>query len=182
MNESTTKTFRGEQRAVVKGMVAAAGTSIIVLLLLLAFQPFPMPLLPTPQARLTYTAQADILLFAWLGAGIANVARQRFSSAPDIGGSGQAGGSAAVARSSAILQNTLEQAVFAFGTHLALSTYLPARWMIVIPELIGLFCVGRICFWLGYKHGAAGRAFGFALTFYPSVAACFAAIILLLTS
>jgi len=29
----------------------------------------------------------------------------------------------------------------------------------------------RVLFHAGYRHGAAARAFGFALTFYPSVAA-----------
>ena len=51
--------------------------------------------------------------------------------------------------------------------------------MVVLPGLVGLFCVGRASFWLGYRHGAAARAFGFALTFYPSVGACVAAVALL---
>ncbi len=33
-----------------------------------------------------------------------------------------------------------------------------------------LFAVGRVLFWRGYARGAPGRAMGFGLTFYPSVA------------
>jgi hypothetical protein len=41
----------------------------------------------------------------------------------------------------------------------------------MIPALAGLFSVGRMLFWANYARGAAARAFGFALTFYASVAA-----------
>ena len=95
------------------------------------------------------------------------------------GGSAQAAASPAVLRANAILRNTLEQVVFAAGSHCALAVELPAGWMVVLPGLVGLLCVGRALFWLGYRHGADARAFGFALTFYPSVGAFVAAIALL---
>lgn len=34
--------------------------------------------------------------------------------------------------------------------------------------------------WIGYKGGAAGRAFGFACTFYPTAGAYLLAIVLLI--
>jgi hypothetical protein len=37
------------------------------------------------------------------------------------------------------------------------------------PPLLTLFCIGRLTFWLGYRHGAPWRAFGCATTFYPTV-------------
>jgi uncharacterized membrane protein YecN with MAPEG domain len=49
------------------------------------------------------------------------------------------------------------------------------RAVAVIDALVILFAVGRLLFWIGYRRGAAGRAFGFALTFYPSVLALLAA-------
>ncbi len=97
--------------------------------------------------------RTDILLFAWLGAAIANVARLRFFSEEDIGGSAQAGASPAVRRANGVLQNSLEQCVFAFGSHLALAAQMPNRWMIVLPGLAGLFCLGRALFWMGYRVG-----------------------------
>ncbi|MGA2776038.1 MAG: hypothetical protein ABSF94_00665 [Steroidobacteraceae bacterium] len=40
-----------------------------------------------------------------------------------------------------------------------------------MPILGGFFCIGRLWFWIGYQRGPAARAFGFAISFYPSVAA-----------
>jgi hypothetical protein len=171
--------FRHEQAKVARSMAAAAIVSVAVLAALLLLRPFDMPELATPSARLLYTIKIDALLLAWLGASIANVARRRFFSVEDIAGSGSSDASPPVRRANAVLQNTLEQVVLAFGSHLALAAQLPNRWMIVVPGLTGLFCLGRLLFWLGYQGGAATRAFGFALTFYPSLAACLTAIVLL---
>ena len=171
--------FQKEQHRAALGMGAAVAVTLAILLLLLASQPFTLPDLATPAARLAFVARVETLVFAWLGAAIANVARLRFFSATDIGGSAQAAASPAVLRANAVLQNTLEQVVFAAGSHCALAVQLPAGWMVVLPGLVGLFCVGRALFWLGYRHGAAARAFGFALTFYQSVGACAAAVALL---
>jgi uncharacterized membrane protein YecN with MAPEG domain len=38
----------------------------------------------------------------------------------------------------------------------------------LVPMAALLFVVGRISFFAGYAHGAPSRAFGFALTFYPT--------------
>lgn len=171
--------FRTEQHRVALGMGAAVMVTVAVLLLLVELQPFAVPDLETPAAKLAYAARLDAPLLACLGAAIANVARLRFVSAMDIGGSTQTEASPAILRAGAILQNTLEQVVLAVGSHCALATQLPVRWIIVLPGLAGLFCAGRALFWLGYRHGAAARAFGFGLTFYPTLGACAAAIALL---
>jgi len=47
---------------------------------------------------------------------------------------------------------------------------MPASWQAVIPAAAILFFIGRVLFWRGYARGAPGRALGFALTFYPTVA------------
>lgn len=172
--------FPREQRRVALGMASAALFAVLLLAALAWLHPLALPDLPTPGARLAFTAAIDVAVFAWLGAAIANVARLRFISETDIGGSAQPVASTAVRRANAVLQNTLEQCVLAVGSHLALAAQMPSRWMIVLPGLAGLFCLGRALFWMGYQAGAATRAFGFALTFYPSLGACIAAIVLLL--
>jgi uncharacterized membrane protein YecN with MAPEG domain len=43
--------------------------------------------------------------------------------------------------------------------------------------LSALFVVGRIAYWIGYPQGAGARAFGFALTFYPTIMALLAALV-----
>ena len=43
-----------------------------------------------------------------------------------------------------------------------------ARSLII---LTGLFLLGRVLFWVGYHVNPYLRAFGFGITFYPTVAA-----------
>src|ERR1035441_6700399 len=76
-------------------------------------------------------------------------------------------------------------------THLAASAESPSStvtfsWRFapirVAPKWVpgGLFCFGRLIFWIGFRRGPVGRAFGFALTFYPSVGALLLSVFLLL--
>ena len=46
---------------------------------------------------------------------------------------------------------------------------LPAGLIGWVPAAALLFALGRVLFVAGYASGAAARAFGFALTFYPTV-------------
>ncbi len=92
-------------------MGAAVAVTLATLLLLLAWQPFTLPDLATLASRLAFVARVEILVFAWLGAAIANVARLRFFSATDIGGSAQAAASPAVLRANA-LESIQDHVVF----------------------------------------------------------------------
>ncbi len=127
----------------------------------------------TPAAfaiRLQSALRADLFVIVWLAAAIANVARMRFFSGSDIAGSASEMGSEKVRQANAILQNTFEQVGLAIVTHLVVAATFD-RSIAPIQTLVCLFAVGRLLFWIGYRHGARGRAFGFALTFYPSVLA-----------
>lgn len=165
-----------EQRGVARGAIAAA----IVALLTLVFAWWSGGRWIAPRAdiaeRLALALRLDLAVLLCLVAAIGRVANRRFFSAEDIGGAGSSTESAAVHESRAILQNTLEQVVLAIPIHLALALLLPADRMAVIAALVLLFVVGRIAFAAGYSRGGPGRAFGFGLTFYPSVAALVAAI------
>lgn len=123
---------------------------------------------PSLMDRLRFALRADLLVVGWLAAAIANVARLRFFSEQDIAGSSAAGGSDEVRDAGAILQNTLEQVVLALAAHLIVAATF-SRPQALLVALASLFALGRLLFWVEYKRGAAGRAFGFALTFYPSV-------------
>jgi uncharacterized membrane protein YecN with MAPEG domain len=158
--------FRQEQRGVAISMVAALGISLVALVLAasagrdlraLAFAD-----------RLETTLRADAFVIAWLAATIANVARLRFFSEQDIAGSGSSAASDPVRQASAIAQNTLEQSVLAMAVHLVVTATF-ARSQPVVVTMVGLFAIGRLLFWTGYKRGAKGRALGFGLTFYPTL-------------
>ena len=169
--------FHHEQRQVAAGMAAAALIAIAAIAITLwqgggAAEPVG--------ERLAVALRLDLFVIVWLLASIGNVARLRFFSAQDIAGSANTTASQTVRQGNAILQNTLEQVVLAVAVHLALAATLP-RPELLITTLVVLFGVGRLFFWLGYARGAAGRAFGFALTFYPTAFALIICAVLILT-
>jgi hypothetical protein len=66
--------------------------------------------------------------------------------------------------------NTVEQFILYFIGNAGLALYCPpdeARTLIVLTSL---FVMGRVLFWIGYHYNPYMRAFGFGLTFYPTVA------------
>ena len=156
-----------EQRQVIKAMVFAALFSLIYIGI--AYYWIPIALIPAigVQDQLLYTIRCDLFAILMLLFGIACVAKQRFFSPTAIGGDTQESDRSIVINIRYI-QNTLEQCVLLFITHLALSTVLTAQSMRLIPILVSLFIIGRLSFWIGYHHSALSRAFGFATTFYPT--------------
>jgi uncharacterized MAPEG superfamily protein len=65
--------------------------------------------------------------------------------------------------------NTFEQFAAYFVANAALSLYCPAEEARSLILLTMLFVLGRILFWIGYHKNPYLRAFGFGLTFYPTV-------------
>ncbi|WP_333573092.1 MAPEG family protein [Sphingomonas sp.] len=166
------RAFKAEQRGVAIGMASALLLTILVLGLV-AFVTHHRSAPPFPQ-RLQDALRIDLLVILWVAVGIANVARLRFFSEQDIGGSGGHQASEQVRIANAVLENSFEQAVLAMVTHLIVAATFEGSTPL-IAALACLFALGRLLFWRGYKRGASGRAFGFALTFYPSVLALLAA-------
>lgn len=160
------KLFKREQRDVALAMSAALLLTIIVLgiVAMVDQRSASMPF----DARLQFAIRIDLFVVAWLAAAIGNVARLRFFSERDIGGSIVDGGSGKVRVAVAILQNTFEQVGLAIAAHLIVAATF-SRTNALLVALVGLFAIGRTMFWAGYKNGVRGRAFGFALTFYPSI-------------
>lgn len=66
--------------------------------------------------------------------------------------------------------NTFEQFVAYFIGNAALALYAPLEEARSLIFLAALFVLGRILFWVGYHLNPNLRAFGFGLTFYPTVA------------
>ncbi|MBA3940051.1 MAG: hypothetical protein C0520_02445 [Sphingopyxis sp.] len=171
-----------EQRGVARHSFAAAAVTALVLWLAWGAGDAWMARTDDLAVRLALALRLDLAVLLCLGVAIGRVATQRFLSAEDIGGSASPSESPAVRRSRAILQNTLEQVVLALPTHMALASLLPPDRMAVLAALVLLFVAGRIAFAIGYARGAAGRAFGFGLTAYPTAAALAGAALLALTA
>lgn len=160
-----------KQKAVLGGMLAALVFTAAVFAAPFVWHPLLIGRLPAPGARLAFALRADVFVLLWPLAMIAGLAKQRFFSPQDIDGSGLSTATEAVAVNRAVLQNTTEQTLLALGAHLALAVSLAADHLLLVPLLVGTFAVGRALFWFGYARGAGGRSFGFATTFYPTVAA-----------
>ena len=158
--------FKHEQQGVALAMASALATAVLVLGIVALTTKTTETFVP----RLQFAIRADLFVIVWLGAAIANVARLRFFSERDIAGSSAEVGSGKVRLAGSILQNTFEQVGLAIVTHLIVAATFQ-RSSALIVALVCLFAIGRLLFWVGYRHGAKGRAFGFALTFYPTVLA-----------
>ena len=163
-----------EQSGVALGMGFALALTIAGFALPLVWSPFP-DLPPSSDQRFALWATASVPIAFIVVVAIARLARYRFFSADDIHGGASNSATANARRLQAMLQNTLEQAflaVVAYGVWIALSDVRLG----VLPALFALyFSAGRILFFRGYAGGAAARALGFALTFYPSASLIVAA-------
>lgn len=157
-----------EQAGVLKGIGCGAALTFGIFLAPIFLT---LPVLPDDLAGLL---RVWLILAAlnsvWLVVCIARLARHRFLTPEDIlGGAADTGtGRARVLQS--LLQNTLEQTVVAIVASGAWLFTAPEGWRFVAVLCCGAFTLGRLLFICGYKQGAAARALGFALTFYPSTA------------
>lgn len=158
-----------KQRPVLKNMLAALALSFLALGTTAVAGP-SMLLPPLDEAAfIVWAIKWDGLLLACLIMVIGNLARHRFMTPADIDGSGLTAGTDRAHVYQAILQNTLEQTVIAVLAHLFWAAVMPYGAQGALPVAVVLFVIGRFCFARGYAGGAGARAFGFALTFYPTV-------------
>jgi hypothetical protein len=161
--------FTVKQRGVLKGILIGAATTIVVIVSTMLFGPAILSSETTVAGRLAFAISADAFLALWLGISIALLARHRFFTPEDIDGGGLTQGTETANVLQAALQNTLEQTLLAVLVHLSWAILMPLSWIAVIPAAVFLFLWGRVLFVSGYRGGAPSRAFGFALTYYPSM-------------
>jgi len=157
--------FARKQALVALGMAAGLAFTVAA-----SLWPRLPAVAPELEARIAVWAASSAFAGLWMVLAVALLARHRFFSPQDIDGGGARADSDEAARLQAMLQNTAEQlllAVIAYGAWLWLGP--PARWGLV-PVFAMAFGAGRLLFFLGYGGGAAARAPGFTLTFYPTVA------------
>jgi len=159
------RTLTRDQKQVLGGMVAAAALTVIALL-----AAYLLSKGGTDPIRLSAPVASALAALA-LVVCIADIAKKRFFDADVIEGAAYDKPGSAVAVDKAVLQNTLEQTVLAVIAYNGLTAVAPGLGPVLLPVLVSLFLVGRVFFIFGYREGAGGRAFGFALTFYPTVAA-----------
>jgi hypothetical protein len=156
-----------------KQILVGAGMLLAVAVLLLFASGrivFPVSLpLDDDASRLAFAAKWLLMPAFALLLGIGMVANRRFFFSDAIDGT-RAPESRSLEINLRYNQNTLEQTALVLIAWPLLALWLPADRLGLIPLLALLFGVGRIAFWIGYLIAPWARAFGFALTFYPTVA------------
>jgi hypothetical protein len=101
--------------------------------------------------------------------GICIVAAQRLNPSMFVGQTPKA--NSAVDINNRFILNTFEQFTAYFVANAGLAMYCPPEEARSLPLLTMLFVMGRILFWIGYHRNPYLRAFGFGITFYPTVLA-----------
>jgi hypothetical protein len=157
-------TFTRTQAGVALGM--AAGFAVTVAAFVWPDLP-PVP--PGIDERLALWLAACLAVTLWLLIGVALLARHRFFTPADIAGGGLTEGTATAKLLQTLIQNTLEQAMLAIPAYGAWLWLMPEERRGLVILCAGLFLLGRLLFFLCYARGAAWRAIGFTLTFYPTV-------------
>ena len=157
------------QLGVVRGMGLAMLTAVATFALSIAYVARMWDVGSDLASRVTLAAWSLVTPAFALFVCIARLAKHRFFTPEDIHGSALTGGTEKAKLLQALLQNTLEQCSLALPIYIATSIVVPASLLPVVPAAAGMFLVGRAFFFAGYANGAPSRAFGFGLTFYPTV-------------
>lgn len=159
-----TQSQRGVRRGMAAGLAVSGAMLGVIALLRPAGAVCGVSMTPSHAAAL-----AAIAPVATLAVCVGRLAAHRFVTPEDIDGSGLAAGTGRARLLQSLLQNTLEQLALALPVYAAWCLLMPAGLAELVLVASSLFLCGRVLFFWGYRRGAAGRAFGFALTFYPTV-------------
>lgn len=160
--------FDAEQRGIRNGALAALLVGVISHSACIMFD-FNIAEFDNLTSGKTHFALVFSVLAACLIAPIARLANHRFVEPLDRDAAAEETGTPKAAMYQAILRNTHEQVTFAALVYVIAAITLPPSWSDCITAGAVLFAVGRALFTANYAKGAAARAFGFALTFYPTV-------------
>lgn len=165
------------QRHVARGMALAMAVALSAFAIAW-LAPHDWPIAPDATLRLTLAASAGLGPALMLSVCIARLAKHRFFTPTDIHGSALTVGSDEARLLQALLQNTLEQSCLALPVYVATGMLAPPAALLLVPTAGLLFVIGRAAFFAGYARGAPARAFGFALTFYPTALLLVAALVM----
>ncbi len=122
-----------------------------------------------PDDRLTLVIQCAILAILPAVAAVVVVASQRLRPDRQVGRKLKA--YSPVDINTRFIKNTVEQFVLFLVGISGMAAFVTSSDAATIPILTGMFITGRVLFWVGYHKNPLVRAFGFGLTFYPTVAA-----------
>lgn len=117
--------------------------------------------------RLTLMIHCSIVSLVPAIAAIAVVATQRLN--PDMWVGQEVKRYSALDINNRFILNTVEQFILFVVGLSGIALYAPYTEAHSIPVLTSLFLLGRALFWYGYHKNPYLRAFGFGITFYPTI-------------
>jgi hypothetical protein len=91
-----------KQRGVLKGIIAGAAITLVVILGAILVGPMALPAEASAGERLAFAIRADAFIALWLGISVGLLARHRFFTPEDIDGGGLSRGS----ETASVLQST----------------------------------------------------------------------------
>lgn len=118
--------------------------------------------------RLELMIKCSIFALVPVVVSIAIVAAQRLN--PDMWVGQKVKPNSALDVNTRFILNTTEQFILFLVGLAGIAMYAPYTQAHSIPILTTLFLLGRMLFWVGYHKNPYLRAFGFGVTFYPTVA------------
>jgi len=121
---------------------------------------------PGDKLALVFQCAAFALLPAVVG--ICLVAAQRLDPKMWVGRAAKP--NSALDINTRFILNTFEQFTAYLVAIAVVALHTPVEGARALPILTMLFVLGRILFWIGYHKSSYLRAFGFGITFYPTVA------------
>jgi hypothetical protein len=158
-----------QQRAVLIRMLIGLAISVVLIAYAITVNPLNYADSLLLEERLVTAFNACLIPALFLGVCIARLAKHRFFSNDAIEGVLSITQNEQTRVLQSVLQNTFEQALLATLVYTSWSVLMPTQWLSAITVAALCFTVGRILFIARYQKGAAARAIGFTLSFYPSM-------------
>ena len=155
-----------DQKKVALG--AGSGVVIMAALVFALYHVLPTPAgMDTALARLIFALQINAIATLPFFVMVAVVGNGRFTS--EAIDPLQHKESKAVEINGRVADNTLQQNFVFFVATMALTTFLTAQNIQIIPALVTVYILARIAFWIGYRIHPLYRAAGMAATSYMNL-------------
>lgn len=135
------------------------------------FLPFDAPVMDGAPFRLVYALRCSVFatLPVTLGYVVLGVSRLRSGEVRSLcGADGRGSGDVTVHRT--FVTDSAHLFLLYFLALAVMATYLSQEQLKLVPLLTVLFCLGRLVYWVAAAFQSSVRAFGFGLSFLPSLA------------
>lgn len=170
------------ERLVLKMAVSLVTSALLFPFLMwggFVFLPFDAPVMDSAPLRLVYTLRCSVfatlpIALGYLVLGVSRLRSGEVHSLCDTEGCGsgeqKGAGSGDVSIHRAFVMDSAHLFLLYLLQLIVMATYLSQEQLKLVPLLTILFCLGRLVYWVAAAFQSSVRAFGFGLSFLPSLA------------